>query len=402
MAFRIRRGTDTERLSIAPAEGELLYTTDTGNIYVGDGSTTGGNLVTTSLLDETSPELGANLDLGGNNIVGTGNINITGTITATGDINLGDGAEDNVIVGGQIQSSLIPSVDNTYNLGDQASAWKNGFFEGLNVDGEVNANSIRVNNLVDTDSTVIYNGDSGFLQVPLQNNLVNAVNDTVIDVFNSAAFFETVQADSLIGSLYAPDSGTVLDMDELILNVLDVQTESITTTNIVPSNNGLSILPEIDANVSINANSPANRTSTLRLASVDLEEDLTSTNYLYGRLLFERTDINGVVTTGIVGAGRDNMFFASSPTGNISPSDTENFMVLEDGNLVIGGGSPNHKLDVRGEAVIQSYVQFGSFTDTERNSLTPQNGMVIYNTTVDKFQGYQAGAWINLDDGTAV
>ena len=47
------------------------------------------------------------------------------------------------------------------------------------------------------------------------------------------------------------------------------------------------------------------------------------------------------------------------------------------------------------------YVQFGSLTSTQRSGLSPVNGMVIYNSTANRFQGYQNGAWINLDDGTA-
>jgi len=35
-------------------------------------------------------------------------------------------------------------------------------------------------------------------------------------------------------------------------------------------------------------------------------------------------------------------------------------------------------------------------TTTQRDSLTPVNGMMIYNTTLAKFQGYEAGAWANL------
>ena len=46
MAFKIRRGTNAERLTITPAEGELIYTTDTKKLYVGDGATTGGTAVT--------------------------------------------------------------------------------------------------------------------------------------------------------------------------------------------------------------------------------------------------------------------------------------------------------------------------------------------------------------------
>ena len=35
-------------------------------------------------------------------------------------------------------------------------------------------------------------------------------------------------------------------------------------------------------------------------------------------------------------------------------------------------------------------------TTTQRDALTPTNGMIIYNTTTGKFQGYESGAWANL------
>lgn len=46
MPLKIRRGTDGERAVITPAEGELIYATDTKKVWVGDGSTAGGNEVT--------------------------------------------------------------------------------------------------------------------------------------------------------------------------------------------------------------------------------------------------------------------------------------------------------------------------------------------------------------------
>jgi hypothetical protein len=45
MALKIRRGSDIVRQTITPSEGELLYTTDTKKIFVGDGSTLGGTEV---------------------------------------------------------------------------------------------------------------------------------------------------------------------------------------------------------------------------------------------------------------------------------------------------------------------------------------------------------------------
>ena len=46
MALRLRRGTDAERQLITPLEGELIYTTDTKILFIGDGVTQGGLQVT--------------------------------------------------------------------------------------------------------------------------------------------------------------------------------------------------------------------------------------------------------------------------------------------------------------------------------------------------------------------
>ena len=49
MALQIRRGTDAQRQGITPLAGELIFTTDTKKLFVGDGSTVGGNQVDTTL-----------------------------------------------------------------------------------------------------------------------------------------------------------------------------------------------------------------------------------------------------------------------------------------------------------------------------------------------------------------
>jgi hypothetical protein len=41
-------------------------------------------------------------------------------------------------------------------------------------------------------------------------------------------------------------------------------------------------------------------------------------------------------------------------------------------------------------------VQLASMTTTQRNALSAANGMLIYNTTDNKFQGYENGSWANL------
>ena len=84
MALRLRRGTDAERLLVTPLEGELVYTTDTKKIFAGDGTTIGGTEIAglNSVVADTTPQLGGNLDLNSKNIVGISNITIDGTVTA--------------------------------------------------------------------------------------------------------------------------------------------------------------------------------------------------------------------------------------------------------------------------------------------------------------------------------
>ena len=45
MALKLRRGIEANRLGITPVDGELIYTTDSNKLYVGDNTTVGGNLV---------------------------------------------------------------------------------------------------------------------------------------------------------------------------------------------------------------------------------------------------------------------------------------------------------------------------------------------------------------------
>ena len=187
MALRLRRGTDAERQTITPQEGELIYTTDTKELYVGDGTTQGGNLVSAELLDDTAPTLGGNLNLNGNDIIGSGNINIDGTITASGNINLGDGAEDNVIVGGQIASHLIPKITKTYDLGSPASQWSNLYTSSLDVE-----TTALISNLTITDS--IYGDDSKIIY----NAQTDSLSATNID-------------GNFTGSLFADDSTVIID-----------------------------------------------------------------------------------------------------------------------------------------------------------------------------------------------
>ena len=62
-----------------------------------------------------------------------------------GDINIGDGTEDSINVGGLISSSLIPNQDEGYNIGSSAKRWNAGWFSGLNVTGQADIEAVNAN-----------------------------------------------------------------------------------------------------------------------------------------------------------------------------------------------------------------------------------------------------------------
>ena len=74
---------------------------------LGDGSSLTGISATADVVDDTTPQLGGNLDLNSNNITGTGNIDILGTITA-----------QNFIVSSSVTNIEYQSISGSTIFGD--------------------------------------------------------------------------------------------------------------------------------------------------------------------------------------------------------------------------------------------------------------------------------------------
>ena len=383
MALKLRRGTNAERTAITPVAGELVYTTDTKKVWVGDGSTVGGNIVTgqNDIVDDTTPQLGGNLDLNGNNITGTGNINITGTVTASGNINLGDGAGGDIIaVGGVVQGALIPDVSVAYDQGSNTARWRDGFFSSLDVLGHIQADSIQ-GDLIADDSTVSWNQTTNQF---------------------SGIFVGTLEGD-VNGSLFADNSTLMVDgVNNLV--VADVNNTRVTTGDAIVSN-------ATGSNLRLNYNAVG-----------------ASANTILGQLVFQDQDVSKAIIQGRQGniyiTAADNgakgvtiyethsvhggMKLRINPTNTVFTEPTEALQV--DGNAIISGvidaasfrgslvadDSTTIVDAINSTITVGSFVQFGSMTTAVRDAITAANGMVIYNTTLNKFQGYENGAWASL------
>ena len=79
--IRHKRGTSDPAASDFSETAELLVNTADGGLFtkIDDGSV----VEVGSVIQDTTPQLGGNLDVNGNSITGTGDINVTGAVTAT-------------------------------------------------------------------------------------------------------------------------------------------------------------------------------------------------------------------------------------------------------------------------------------------------------------------------------
>ena len=129
-------------------------TTTGGNLFVGSNLTVASNLK----VDGTSEFIG--------------NATFRG-----GTIGIGDSTGDDIDVGGEFVSNLVPNTDNTYDIGITTQRWRDGKFAGLVTSTTLNVSSVAtLNNLNVT-------GVATFSNVDLNGN-VDIDGDTELDNLN--------------------------------------------------------------------------------------------------------------------------------------------------------------------------------------------------------------------------
>ena len=143
----------------------ILQNDGSGNLSWMAGGTLVGPITISDATDSTSKDTGALIVEGGVGIeksvhVGAalsvtdrlyvgGESEFIGIVTFRGGtIRLGDGDTDDVVVGGEFASSLVPTTDSAHDIGAAAKEWRNAFFDGtveadgVNVSGIVTASSL--------------------------------------------------------------------------------------------------------------------------------------------------------------------------------------------------------------------------------------------------------------------
>lgn len=370
MALRLRRGTDVERLAITPLEGELVYTTDTKKVYIGDGSTTGGVPIDSDTITNTLSDL-TDVDTSGVQDGDTLVYNSTAGEFQTGTLATSIGDLTDVDTTGVALNDILKWNGSAFVPADNTVSIDQGTYE-IDVIGDLQGSVFA------DDSSLVIDGITGRIFGDLTGSIADSFGNLIFDINDFSL--------RNLSNIDTPIINVPFDND-LSRSVLSIKNEELTA--------------ETELRI-VSSNQPG----ILKLTKFS-ETDLNGVSETsYGRIYFERDDINGSTTTGIIAANNNRIVFAVDNVGSFSPS--EYITIREGGLLGIGTEDPTESLDVRGNGtftgsvVSQGFIQFGSYTDIEIGAITPQNGMVYYNTTANRFRGYQNGQWINIDDGTSV
>ena len=371
--LRIKRGTKTALQSspgYVPAEGELVYTTDSKEVFVGDGATTGGTPVSVS----------------------TQNLEDLGNVQALAAQN------DQILVynGTQWAATDNPAIDVRGNIyGDDSTLLVdaiNGRIVGPVVTSSVTATNVVGNLTGDVVGSVTGNVVGNSTGTHFGNVIGNVNGDVAGSVFgdDSSPIIDAINnrvSGEIVGTINAMNAST-------FDNNIDIGTKSVN--------------PNVFYyNTTVPGSFPI---STFQLRNV--QDNAISHEFGFykarGTIANRTTALAGDGMGGFAWSARDdaagNLIAANmtSVINSISTSNVSADIIIRTRNGAIS--TYTEALRIKGDNDLVSagnitsggFVQFGSVTTAERNALTAANGMVVYNSSDNKFQGYENGAWVNL------
>ena len=442
MALRLRRGTDAERLLITPVEGELIYTTDTKLLYVGDGSTAGGTLVT-----------GAG---------GGGSATLEGlTDTSVANPNDNDVLQWSTGLNKWIAGSglaLDSTIGELSNVGLTADTASHQDFLLYNYDNaqwqntDITDYDFKIN-IIGNDSTILVNTDTNTFHGKLNGDVYSGLTlvlDSAARVYTGNVNGNVIGTHTgpvigdVTGSVFADNSTLLVDgvNGEIVgdVNALFVDGNTVTGGDIRIGGavqNAISTINPATTNLLINTSNSAGEVviaKPLRIGGtssgfdnygfLNIYNEVVNTNAIS---IFHNSENTGSVTATIAksrGTKLAPTIVTSGDTLGAFQAQGYNGCAYRNagGMAVIANGTPGaayvpakvslytaasngvptaqFTVDGNGTGAFRGAAQLAVYADnTARDAAitSPAAGMMVFNTTLTKFQGYTGAAWVDLN-----
>lgn len=304
--------------------------------------TTGNIIIHDNNIDSLTGDVNVSAASGAINLQNTtnvtGDLHVTGDVNIGGNITIGDASTDTINFVGSIDSNLIPSTTAFYNIGTDLLRWKTAFLNRVEIDSLVIDSNTISTTAGNDDLTLIANG-TGRIYVPSSDVQINQ-NLTVTQDFTVTSGTSYLKNVTVVGDI--TQTGDIHQTGNFVTSGNTQVTGNITGT-------GYLQLPEI-------------RISGNTISTTTTNRDLQLTPNGAGDVVFEGIKVN------------DNNIRSTVTNSDITlvPQGTGGVIVNSNQSVQIPVG------------------------DNSQRPGTPTNGMIRYNTELDRYEGYSNGYWTKL------
>jgi hypothetical protein len=333
----------------------------------------------------------------GENLRIHGNVITDGDTTISGNLIFGDAATDQVTFTADINSSLIPNSNLTFNIGNTLNMWANTYTGALDVIQKTDSGKAAV---------TITSTDADQLAVSV------TASQTTVDVFDIAADSVTegkvidITADALTtgAALYIDSDSSTTDTRSLATVIQNHASATGATALTLQADAGRGLF--IDTNLAaggyaLEVDAEITTTNTAKIAAITTSGttlEVSSVGILTGKVIDISADaattgtginmsMDGLTTGSALAIDSDS---ASTATRTLVTIHNNNALAVAAVPLVVTQDSTNCVAKFTGTSTIVLPV------GTSSNRGPDVQGGVRYNTTTSSFEGYSGSTWAGL------